>query len=125
MSVVADMDVGFVATSHSEGVFSLGLAEGTEGTGRAIVFQLADDFDEQDYASGTATYSISTDKAARSYGGVQRCLLYRDILTLGFDESTASELDLPKTLRLRLLVSDEHASQVSVGLRRLGLLPSD
>jgi hypothetical protein len=125
MPWVADMDVRSIATDHSEGVFSLGLAEDAAGSRRALVFQLADDFDEQDYASGTATYAISTPESAISDGGVQRCLLYHDILTLGLDESTASELGLPMTLRLRLLVSDEDARQLADGLRRLGLLPSD
>jgi Immunity protein 10 len=111
-------DVLKVTSGNEEAVFVLAFAVG--GKGDALVFQLADSFDEQDALLGMDTYSISTAMGATVYGGIGSASLEGLLLVLRFQKEAAATLGLPDELGLKL-PDAASLGMATDGLRHLGV----
>lgn len=126
-----DLIVGFpvyhVAVEELADVdtFIVGLAETEVGDGPSLLLSIVLlPSDEQDHALGLDTYCVSTGGGATVYGGLTRCVLQDDALTLGFTPVAAKTLGLPLQMRLPLHVKHETIARLRDGLRRIFSPPS-
>jgi len=107
-----------VVTEDDETLW-VALGENQDSSGRAIVFQRARYFDEQDRALGMDTYCISDAMGATVYGGVLRYRLDENILTLHLTPETATVLAMNNPYRCALQTTPAMIAQLRFGLRRV------
>src|SRR5262245_1444167 len=102
-----------------EQVIVVALSEEHDGTGRALLLQLALAFDAQDVALGMDTYCLSNEEGAAVYGGVRGCTLTGDVLTLQLTPETAATLAMASPCHLHLRADPSAMRQLREGLRRV------
>ena len=98
--------------------FVVVVAENPDGTGWRLEVLRALEFDEQDVALGMDTYCLCTADGAAHYGGVIRWQVLDGVFGMELGEAAARDLQLPRSLRIRLEVSESDARVVEDGLRR-------
>jgi Immunity protein 10 len=98
---------------------TVGIAEDEDGSGRALLSQLALRFDEQDRRLGQDTYCVCDEAGAAAYGGVTRCVLAGDELVVHFTAAAAATLDLAGECRFPLRVDPAAVEALRTGLRRV------
>lgn len=94
-------------------------AEGADGSGFRLEFQLASVFDEQDRRTGMDTYCVCTSEGAAHYGGVVAVAFEEAAIKFDLDADAAASLDVPEKFRLRLEVPDDARQRFCDGLRRV------
>jgi hypothetical protein len=95
-------------------------ADREDGSGEALLLMVSlSSYDEQDRALGQDTYCISTAQGATIYGGLTRCVLQFDSLTLGFEPEAAHALEVPLDIILPLRVDPADIRILYDGLRRV------
>jgi hypothetical protein len=99
--------------------FTVGIAEREDGRGRALLFQLALRFDDQDRRLGQDTYCVCDEVGAAAYGGVTRCVLAGAELVVHFTTEAAAALDLGPECRFPLRVEPAAVEALRTGLRRV------
>ena len=104
---------------ESQPALCVGVAEKADGSGRALVFQLAHEFDDQDRALGMDTYAISTDTGATIYGGVTHYVLTDRLLSIWFSDNASTKLGIGRECQLALSVDPESLAKLRDGLRRI------
>lgn len=85
-------------------VYVAAVAEGVDGSGFAIEFQRATEFDEQDRRMRMDTYCICTSEGPTHYGGVARVETENDAVVIYLYQEAADILSIPDIFRIRLLV---------------------
>jgi hypothetical protein len=106
--------------SYDDGVLVVGIAEGPELNGWQLVFQRADEFDDQDRALGMDTYCIVSGwQEGTIYGGVESWAVDRSELTFRFSDDAARELHLAKTVRIALERDPAEVAEVVRALERV------
>jgi hypothetical protein len=79
--------IRIIGLDHESGLESLGIAAAPEGP--ALIFQRADDYDEQDRRLGQDTYCICDEAANVHYGGVVAWSLAGGMLRIELDPVAA------------------------------------
>jgi Immunity protein 10 len=108
-----------VTEDTEDNLFFVGLSENHDNTGRMLIFQLGLSFDDQDVALGMDTYCLTNALGASVYGGVMRCALVDDLLTLQLAPEAAELFNDLDTLLLRLELDGDSVEQLRQGLRRV------
>jgi hypothetical protein len=114
--------IRYAKGASESGAYMLGISENPDGSGWSLIFQLADEFDEQDEALGMATYCIATPDGRTHYGGVESCELLEDELHLALSPRAARTLGLQEHLRLPVILDDRSRATLLDGLTQVGLL---
>jgi hypothetical protein len=123
--VALSRDSGFVVrlvgTAEENDVFTVGIADAPEGTGRCLLFSIGTSADSRspDVSAEFDTYCIVDEVQSTTYGGVIGCVLAPQELTLKFDDKAAQDLCLDRECRFPLHVDDLAIARLRDGLRRV------
>ncbi|WP_051450890.1 Imm10 family immunity protein [Actinospica robiniae] len=109
-----------ITIDDNRDAFVVGLFEQEDGSGSYLLLMCAAaDPSDQDRATGLDTYCLVDQDESVHYGGIVSAELSGAVLTLGFDDALAEELEFidPSTLVLDVPGSD--AARLAAGLRRV------
>lgn len=115
-----DLTARLIGVDRDHDVLLVGLAENADLGGWQLIFQRADEFDDQDVALGMDTYCIvSGNQEGTIYGGVVDWEPIGNTIDFSFTPDAAAELGMAINTRIRLEGSEAQVGQVVAGLRRI------